>query len=91
MESYIREKFAAAVGLDEKDIFEPNLTLAQIIARSKRLNNSVDLMEAFARMANSLKKDHGHRVRLPAFTLDTPISTVLEAFMQQVELVASTT
>jgi hypothetical protein len=46
-------------------------------------------MEVFAKTANTLKKQYGVQVRLPAFSLDTPISTVLEVFLTEVEKVQS--
>jgi len=89
VDKYIRTVFAASVALGEEEIFGENLTLAQIMARSGKLHNSIDLMEAFARTANGLKKEHGVKVRLPAFPLDTHISEVLASFMSEVEKVAA--
>ncbi|MGO4425811.1 hypothetical protein AB4Z54_45730, partial [Streptomyces sp. MCAF7] len=60
-------------------------TLADVIASSPRMTNSIDLMEAFARTANGLRKDYGVRVRLPALPLDTPITTVLKTFLDEFE------
>ncbi|MGO4753570.1 hypothetical protein AB4212_34075, partial [Streptomyces sp. 2MCAF27] len=56
-----------------------------VIASSPRMTNSIDLMEAFARTANGLRKDYGVRVRLPALPLDTPITTVLKTFLDEFE------
>ncbi len=89
IDQYIRTTFASSVGMKEEEIFGENLTLAQIMARSGKLHNSIDLMEAFARTANGLKKEHGVKVRLPAFPLDTRISEVLASFMSEVEKVAA--
>ncbi|MFL5344622.1 MAG: hypothetical protein ACJ8AT_07505 [Hyalangium sp.] len=85
LSAYIQRKFCENVGLPEEEVFVPDLTLAAIIARSEKMTNSVDLMEAFARIANALRRDHGIRIRLPALALDTPISKVLEVFLQEVE------
>lgn len=85
IEVYIRDAFAQHVGLPAEAIYGEDLTLAAVIARSDRMTNSVDLMEAFARTANGLRKDHGLRVRLPALSLDTPISEVLAVFLREVE------
>lgn len=82
---YIQKKFCESVGLSVEEVFGPDLTLAAIISRSEKMTNSVDLMEAFARTANFLRRDHGIRVRLPALALDTPISKVLAVFLQEVE------
>lgn len=49
------------------------------------MTNSIDLMEAFARTANALRKDYGVRVRLSALPLDTPTSTVLKVFLDEFE------
>ncbi len=84
VENFVRERFAAKVGLSAPEIFDADLTLAEVVMRSEKLRNSVDLMEAFASTANGLRKEHGVRVRLPAFPLDTRTSVVLEALTDQV-------
>lgn len=89
IDKYIRTTFATSVGLKEEEIFGENLTLAQIMARSDKLHNSIDLMEAFARTANGLKKEHGVKLRLPAFSLDTHISEVQASFLSEVKKVAA--
>lgn len=86
---YVRETFVSYAGLTQSEIIDQDLTLAQIVARSERMHNSLDLMEAFARTANALKKTYGVRVRLPTFPLDTPISTVLQALAEQLPLEVS--
>lgn len=85
LREYIRAKFCENVGLTQEEVFGPDLTLAALITRSEKMTNSVDLMEAFARTANGLRKEHGVRVRLPALSLDTPVSKVLEVFLQEVQ------
>ncbi len=85
LRSYISAKFSLHVGIPEPELFGEDLSLATIIHRSERLTNSVDLMEAFARTANALRKEHGVRVRLPALSLETPISTVLAVFLKEAE------
>jgi hypothetical protein len=84
LSNYIREKFASFIQLPTSEFIAQDLTLAAIISRSDKLTNSLDLMEAFAKTANGLKKDYGFRVRLPSFGLDTPISTVLAAFSAEI-------
>lgn len=74
---------AEAFALPETAVFLPDLTLAAILAASPRLTNSVDLMEAFAKAANALRKRYGTTVRLRAFSLDTPISVVMQSMMAQ--------
>jgi hypothetical protein len=83
MKDYICHLFAQNVKLPYAEIFEHDLTLSEIIARSEQLQNSIDLMEAFAKMSNTIKKQYGTDIRLPAFALDTKISTVLEVFLQE--------
>jgi hypothetical protein len=83
--SYISTKFSLHVGIPEAELFGEDLSLAAIIRRSDRLTNSVDLMEAFARTANGLRKEHGVRVRLPTLSLETPISTVLAVFLSEAQ------
>ncbi|KAK1179149.1 hypothetical protein ACFV2X_02735 [Streptomyces sp. NPDC059679] len=85
VEPYIRQKFAENAGLTEEQLFTADATLADVIASSPRMTNSIDLMEAFARTANGLRKDYGVRVRLPALPLDTPITTVLKTFLEEFE------
>lgn len=80
---YISRKFCENVGLTLEEVFGPDLTLSAIVSRSTRLNNSVDLMEAFARTSNALRKEHGVRVRLPALSLDTHISQVMDLFLRE--------
>lgn len=82
---YIQDAFAEHAGLPAEALYAEDLTLAEVISRSDRMTNSVDLMEAFARTANGLRKDHGIRVRLPALSLETPISEVLAVFLSEVE------
>jgi hypothetical protein len=82
LKDYISKNFCENVGLTVDEVFGLDLPLAALIARSERLNNSVDLMEAFARTANALRREHGLRVRLPALALDTPISRVVELLVQ---------
>lgn len=86
--SFICDKFADAIGLPASAFLERDLSLAAIISRSDKLTNSVDLMEAFARTTNAVKQRYGFRIRLSAFPLDTPISTVVDAFVAEAEKVA---
>ena len=83
LRDFICQKFSENVGLSPDVLFGQDLALAEIIARSERMNNSVDLMEAFARSSNALRKQYGIRVRLPALSLETPISRVVELFIQE--------
>ena len=83
LKSFISNKFCENVGLSPEEVFGSDLTLATLITRSERLNNSVDLMEAFAKTSNALRKEHGLRVRLPALSLDTRISEVVELFVKE--------
>ncbi|MGY0061889.1 hypothetical protein ACWY4P_36040 [Streptomyces sp. LZ34] len=85
VEPYIRKKFAENADLTEEQLFTADATLADVVAASPRMTNSIDLMEAFARTANALRKDYGVRVRLPALPLDTPITTVLKTFLEEFE------
>ena len=84
LSSYIKIRFSENVGLSQDEVFGPDLTLAALITRSEKMTNSVDLMEAFARTSNALRKEHGVKVRLPALSLDTPISQVLAVFLQEI-------
>lgn len=83
LKAFITQKFCDHVGLPPEEVFGPDLTLATLITRSERLNNSVDLMEAFAKTSNALRKEHGLRVRLPAMSLETRVSQVLELFVKE--------
>jgi hypothetical protein len=85
VESYIRQKFAEHAGLTDEQLFSDDVSLATVISRSPKMTNSIDLMEAFARTANALRKDYGVRVRLPALPLDTPTSQVLKVFLEEFE------
>jgi hypothetical protein len=83
LKDFICRKFSENVGLTLDELFREDLSLAEVIARSEKMNNSVDLMEAFARSSNALRKEYGVRVRLPALSLETRISRVVELFVQE--------
>jgi hypothetical protein len=83
LRSYISTKFSEHVGMTDEVLFGEDLSLSQIIVRSDKLRNSVDLMEAFAKTANALRKERGLRIRLPVLSLDTPISKVLDVFLDE--------
>ena len=83
LKDFICRKFCENVGLAPDEMFGQDLSLAQVIARSQHMHNSVDLMEAFAKSSNALCKQYGVRVRLPALSLETPISQVVELFVQE--------
>ncbi|WP_224245198.1 hypothetical protein [Hyalangium gracile] len=83
LKNFICRKFSENVGLEPEELFGRDLSLAEVITRSERLKNSVDLMEVFAKCSNTLRKQYGIRVRLPALSLDTPISRVVELFVQE--------
>ncbi|MCX4747534.1 hypothetical protein OG455_18760 [Kitasatospora sp. NBC_01287] len=85
VEAYIRQKFAEYAGLTDEQLFSDDVTLAAVIGRSPKMTNSIDLMEAFARTANALRKDYGVRVRLPALPLDTSTAAVLKVFLEEFE------
>jgi hypothetical protein len=91
LRAYISQKFAEHVDVPGDELFGRDLTLSAIIARSPRMTNSVDLMEAFARTANGLRKEHGLRVRLPTLPLDTPVSEVLRVFIAEAQASKTTT
>ncbi len=74
-----------AIGLDEKEIFGEDLALSKVMHRSEKLHNSVDLMEAFAKVANAIKREYGVKIRLPVFPLETPISEVMTALILEIE------
>jgi hypothetical protein len=82
---FVRNALAAAFAMPEAAVFGPDLTLAAVLAASPRLSNSVDLMEAFAKAANALRKRSGAVIRLPAFSLDTPVSAVIDSILAQAQ------
>src|SRR4051794_17961359 len=82
---YIAAKFCEVVKLSEEQVLGANLTLRDIIGVAPGMTNSVDLMEAFARTANALRKDHGLKVRLPTVPLDSHVVEVLEIFLAEAE------
>jgi len=83
LKDFICQKFCENVGLTADELFGQDLSLAEVISRSEKMHNSVDLMEAFAKSSNALRKQYGVRVRLPALSLETPISRVVELFIQE--------
>jgi hypothetical protein len=82
-------KIAEAVALAPEAIFPPDLTLTGILSASERLHNSVDLMEALAKAVNAARRELGVKLRLQAFTMDTPISRVVESFIAQARSAAN--
>lgn len=83
VKDYIFRQFAANAGLDVEKLSADDPTLAEVVAQSPGMTNSIDLMEAFARTSNSLRKDRGVRVRLPSMPLSTPLSEVVAAFLEE--------
>lgn len=76
---FILKTFSEVVNIDEKEIIENNFTLSQIIHKSDKLYNSVDLMEAFAKVASRIKKAYNVKIKLPNFPLDTHSSILFQA------------
>jgi len=74
--------FAEQVGVTEHDLLDSNMTLATLVLRSPRVTNSLDLMEAFGKTVNVIRKNHGVRIKLPTYPLDTKISVVLEGLVK---------
>lgn len=83
LKNFVCRKFSENVGLVPEELFGQDLSLAEVISRSEKIHNSVDLMEAFAKSSNALRKQYGVRVRLPALSLETTISRVVELFVQE--------
>jgi hypothetical protein len=77
-------KLAEAVGLTPDAISALDLTLGGLLSASSRLHNSVDLMEALAKAVNVVRRELGVKLRLRAFTMDTPIPRVIDSFVEQV-------
>jgi hypothetical protein len=84
-----QRQLAAAFELSEETVFGPDLTLAEVVSASPRFVNSVDFMEACAKVANNYRKTHGVSVRLPATALDTPMSVIVDSFVAQAQAAAS--
>jgi hypothetical protein len=82
---YISAKFCEVVKLSEEQVLGANLTLRELIGVAPGMSNSVDLMEAFARTANALRKDHGLKVRLPTVPLESRVAEVLDIFLGEAE------
>jgi hypothetical protein len=85
LRDFIREAFAAEVGLPPSDVLAEGVTLADVMKRSPKIVNSVDLMECFARTSNAVRKAYGIRVRLPAYPVNTTLDTIVDSFIEQVE------
>lgn len=80
--SFVYERFSTEVGLSRADL-DGNVTLADVVHRSPRITNSVDLMECFAKTSNAVRREFGVRVRLPAYPVNTTIGTLVDAFIDQ--------
>ena len=83
MRDYLLQTFAANAGLSGS-ILSHDPTLAEVITESDKMHNSVDLIETLARTANTLERDRGIKVRLPAFSLDTRVSAVMDAILDEI-------
>jgi hypothetical protein len=81
---YLLQTFAANAGLSGS-ILSQDPTLAEVITESDKMHNSVDLIETLARTANNMERDRGIKVRLPAFSLDTRVSAVLDAILDEIK------
>jgi len=84
-----RRQLAAAFELSAETVFGPDLTLAEVVSASPRFVNSVDFMEACAKVANGFRKTHGVSIRLPATALDTRMSVIVDSFAAQAHAAAS--
>lgn len=82
---WIIDTFGESVQLNMTEALGAGYTLSDVIERSSRLHNSLDLMEAFARISHLLKRRTGVKVRLPNFPADRKLSEVLEAFVNAYE------
>lgn len=82
---WIIDTFGQSVELNMAEALSAGFTLSDVIERSTRLHNSLDLMEAFARISHLLKRRTGVKVRLPNFATDKQLSEVLEAFVSAYE------
>lgn len=80
----VRAQLAATFSLSEAELFERDLNLAEIIAAVPALVNSVDFMECCAKVANGLRKQYGVAVKVPATSLDTRISVIVDSFVSQI-------
>ena len=88
LSAFICDTFSRHVEIEPEVLYGEDLSLAAIIKTSPKMTNSVDLMEAFARTANALRKTWGIRVRLPTLPPDTPASRVLDIFLAEAAVAA---
>jgi hypothetical protein len=84
LKTLMQTQLAAAFELSEADLFGPDLTIAEIIATSAKCINSLDFMEACAKVINHIRKTLGATMRLPATSHDTRISAIIDSFVTQV-------
>jgi hypothetical protein len=89
LRAFVYERFAIEVGLTPADLLSDGVTLRDVAARSPRITNSVDLMECFAGTSNAIRKEFGIRVRLPAYPVNTTVRELVEAFVEQAEILLS--
>ncbi len=82
---WIIDTLAESVDLNIVEALDGGLTLQNIVERSDRLHNSLDLMEAFAGLAHRLKRRTGVKVRLPNFPSDKRLCEVMDAFIEAYE------
>jgi hypothetical protein len=82
--TFVYQRFSTEVGLSRSEL-DGGTTLADVVHRSPKITNSVDLMECFAKTSNAVRREYGVRVRLPAYPVDTTIKTLVDSFIEQVE------
>jgi hypothetical protein len=71
-------------GLTQDDLFGGDMTLAELIERSDRMINSIDVMEAFARIANRMQTEFHVRIRLRPVPLDTTLASLVQEVCAQI-------
>lgn len=84
LKNAIQQQLSTAFELSHAAVFGSDLALAEVISASPRMVNSVDFMEACAKVANGFRKSHGVSIRLPAFSLDMRMSAIVDSFFAQV-------
>ena len=90
LDQFVRSSFASFSGVPEDVLFVEDFTLGDVIHRSEKMINSIDLMEAFAKVANSARAKYGVSVRLAPQPLATPVVAVARTFSAELSKLMET-
>lgn len=77
----IKTEIAAKLDIPYADLYENGVSFATILAKSSKVNNSLDILEV---VAGTIAENHlDEMLDLPVFTLESEIDSVIDAIHEQ--------